>query len=144
LAKQKHAATNRPRDRIHEPLQAEGSSSRHIPAQVKRVVWHRDGGQCAFVGTAGRRCDERGFLEFHHVVPYSEGGAASVDNIQLRCRAHNGYEFERVFARGKMLEVREISVAYLRFEATRPGASWTLESISRPQPRSCLTSSRAS
>lgn len=112
LAKQKHAATDRPRDRVHEQPPAEVSRSRHVPAQVKRVVWQRDGGKCAFVGTTGRRCDERGFLEFHHVVPYSEGGAASVDNIQLRCRAHNGYEFERAFGRGKMLEVREVSVAY--------------------------------
>ncbi len=102
LAKQKHAATDRPRERVHEQPPAEVSRSRHIPAQVKRAVWKRDGGRCAFVSTTGRRCNEQGFLEFHHVVRYSEGGAASVDNIQLRCRAHNGYEFERASGRGKM------------------------------------------
>jgi 5-methylcytosine-specific restriction endonuclease McrA len=71
--------------------------SRHIPAEVKRTVWARDSGRCAFVSASGRRCAERGFLEFHHVVPYAKGGEASVDNIQLRCKRHNGYEAERDF-----------------------------------------------
>jgi hypothetical protein len=68
--------------------------SRNIPARVKAKVWERDGGQCAFVGTAGR-CQERGFLELHHVVPFARGGRATIDNLQLRCRAHNQYEAER-------------------------------------------------
>ena len=64
---------------------------RHIPSAVRRAVWKRDGGRCAFVGTSGR-CTETGWLEFHHVQPYTQGGGASVENIQLRCRAHNQYE----------------------------------------------------
>ncbi|MGH2399843.1 MAG: hypothetical protein ACRDF6_08345, partial [bacterium] len=74
-----------------------GTRPRHIPAEVKRAVWARDGGQCAFVGHNGRRCSARVFLEFHHVVPYAAGGEATVGNIQLRCRAHNGYEAEVFF-----------------------------------------------
>jgi 5-methylcytosine-specific restriction endonuclease McrA len=69
---------------------------RHIPAAVRREVWTRDGGQCAFAGTSGR-CTERGFLEYHHVVPFADGGAAVADNLELRCRAHNAYEAERWF-----------------------------------------------
>ena len=65
--------------------------SRTIPAHVRRGVWARDGGRCAFVGAAGR-CSERSFLQWHHVVPFADGGAATVENIQLRCRAHNAYE----------------------------------------------------
>jgi hypothetical protein len=80
--------------------------SRHIPAAVRRAVWTRDGGQCAFVGASGRRCSERGFLEFHHVEPYAVGGDARVENIQLRCRAHNGFEAERCFG-SDVLGVRE-------------------------------------
>jgi hypothetical protein len=34
---------------------------------------------------------ETRFLEFHHVVPRAAGGRATADNIQLRCRAHNGH-----------------------------------------------------
>jgi 5-methylcytosine-specific restriction endonuclease McrA len=59
-------------------------------------VWRRDDGRCAFVGTHGR-CTERGTLEFHHVQPYAAGGVTSIDNLQLRCRAHNQYEAEQFF-----------------------------------------------
>lgn len=68
-----------------------GEGSRTIPAHVRREVWTRDAGRCAFVGPRGR-CEARAFIEYHHVVPYARGGAASVDNIELRCRAHNSYE----------------------------------------------------
>ena len=71
-------------------------AGRHIPAAVRRAVWQRDEGRCAFVGRTGR-CRETAFLEFHHVVPYATGGAATADNIQLRCRAHNQYEARLVF-----------------------------------------------
>ena len=57
----------------------------------------RDEGRCAFVGRSGR-CEERGFLELHHVVPFAEHGRATVDNIELRCRAHNAYEASLHFA----------------------------------------------
>jgi hypothetical protein len=65
--------------------------SRHIPASVKRTVWRRDEGRCAYIGRDGR-CSERGFLEYHHVRPYAAGGTATAANIELRCRAHNAYE----------------------------------------------------
>jgi hypothetical protein len=67
--------------------------SRYIPLRVRREVWQRDGGQCAFVGEQGR-CTERGFLQFHHAEPYGVGGDPIADNLQLRCAAHNQYEAE--------------------------------------------------
>ena len=73
---------------------------------MRREVWRRDGGQCAFVG-AEARCTERGFLEFHHVEPYAAGGTAGVHNIQLRCRAHNVYEAEQYFGARLPLLARE-------------------------------------
>jgi hypothetical protein len=73
--------------------------SRHVPASVKRTVWVRDLASCAFVGTEGRRCGERAFVEFHHVRPYAVGGPASIENIQLRCHRHNGHEARVYFAR---------------------------------------------
>jgi hypothetical protein len=90
------------------PRAASSSSttSRHVPAAVKRAVWARDGGQCAFVGSAGR-CRETGFLEFHHVIPYVAGGETSTENLELRCRAHNAYEAEKYFGSGGTLFVRE-------------------------------------
>lgn len=87
LRRRKFAATNRPRS-SKDPA----TRSRHVPATVKRVVWARDGGRCAFVGKGGRRCNERAFLEFHHVDPYALDQTASIDGIELRCRPHNAYE----------------------------------------------------
>lgn len=80
-------------DRPRRSAKASVPDSRHLPAGVRRVVWTRDGGQCAFIGRRGR-CSERGQLEFHHVRPFAEGGPATVENIELRCRAHNAYEAE--------------------------------------------------
>jgi HNH endonuclease len=91
LESKKLAATERPR-----AARAAAPGSRHIPAAVRREVWKRDGGQCAFDGSAGR-CTETGFLEFHHVVPFADGGETTVQNLQLRCRAHNAYEAEQWF-----------------------------------------------
>jgi hypothetical protein len=92
--------------------------SRHIPAGVKREVWARDAGQCAFVGTNGR-CAERGFLEFHHVAPFAAGGPATTENIQLRCRAHNGYEAELFF--GPLLAREEEEAIFGCSTRSRPG-----------------------
>jgi hypothetical protein len=94
LARKKLAATTRPR-----PVKGGAASTRHVPAHVKRTVWLRDGGRCAFVSGSGRRCPEEGHLEFHHVRPYGVGGETTLKNIQLRCRAHNDYEAERFYGR---------------------------------------------
>ena len=40
----------------------------------------------------GHRCNERRFIEFHHLDPKALGGEATVDTIELRCRRHNDYE----------------------------------------------------
>lgn len=75
-------------------VRTSATPSRHIPAEVRRRVWQRDGGRCAFIGARGR-CTERGFLEFHHVRPFADGGESVVENLALRCRAHNAYEASR-------------------------------------------------
>jgi hypothetical protein len=95
LAKTKFAATESPR-----PSRGAAAGSRHVPAEVKRAVWLRDLGRCAFVAVDGRRCNERSFVEFHHVRPYAAGGEATVANIQLRCRRHNDFEARAFFGQG--------------------------------------------
>jgi 5-methylcytosine-specific restriction endonuclease McrA len=115
LERTKLARVSRPR----KTARAAGRS-RRIPADVRRAVWRRDGGQCAFVGPRGR-CTERGFLEFHHVVPFAEGGAAAVENIQLRCRAHNHYESVQWFGGGPW-RVRECC-EHAGWSGTRSGPS---------------------
>ena len=87
LAKKKYADTRKPRrSRAKDPR------ARDASAAVKRAVWVRDLGRCAYIGPSGHRCNERRFVEFHHVDPYALGGEATVEKIELRCRRHNDYE----------------------------------------------------
>jgi len=86
LLKKKAAITERP-----QASRAPADGARTIPAAVRRAVWKRDHGRCTFEGPRGR-CDARSPLEFHHVIPYAMGGQPAVDNVELRCRAHNAYQ----------------------------------------------------
>ena len=80
---------------------------RYGPAGVRRAVWERDRGQCTFVGSDGKRCQARRFLEFDHIMPVARGGRASVQGMRLRCRAHNQYDADRSFGAHFMAKKRE-------------------------------------
>lgn len=127
LARKKLAATERPRT-----SQGVARGSRHIPAAIRRAVWNRDGGMCVYVADNGRRCAEEAFLEFHHVVPYAAGGPATAENIQLRCRAHNGYEAERKFGRRLHLVAREPHAFYAHTLRGISGYSSPIEAVGQP------------
>jgi len=102
LLQRKCAQTEQPRRGRHSK-----ADRRHIPANVRRVVWKRDGGQCAFVSDTGHRCEERKDVQFDHIDPYAQGGEATVGGIRLLCRAHNQYEAERTFGAEFMRHKRE-------------------------------------
>ena len=137
LSRKKFAATTRPgRPR------GTRTDSRTVPAEVRRAVSRRDAGGCAFVAKDGRRCGERGFLEFHHVKPFAEGGEAA--NMQLRCRAHNGHEADRFYGasrRGRAQAMGgEARVSASVAEAggagrTRPGPSRDERGVARYRAR---------
>src|SRR5437762_5236431 len=114
LVRRKFAATPHPRGG-----RGQAEESDHIPAHVRRAVYVRDGGRCAFVSVDGHRCGERRFIEFHHVIPRAAGGQATVENIRLRCRAHNGHEVDLFFGPGK----RRVRGDGAGGEGTRPGTS---------------------
>jgi hypothetical protein len=106
LLRQKAAQVRNPRA-VKPAIASDGSAangdaddipppSRQIPAAVKRAVWERDGGQCAFTGADGR-CLERTLLEFHHVRPFAAAGESTAGNLELRCRAHNAFEAQLFF-----------------------------------------------
>lgn len=89
--KRRVALTKKPRKRKRKE---KASRTRAIPAEVRREVFKRDEGRCAFVDAEGHRCNSAWKVEFHHVVPFGRNGPNTTDNLQLRCRAHNQYEAE--------------------------------------------------
>jgi 5-methylcytosine-specific restriction endonuclease McrA len=72
---------------------------RHIPASVRRAVFERDEGRCTYADGSGRRCAETHGLEFHHLVPFAQGGEHTAANLALRCRSHNALAAEEDFGR---------------------------------------------
>jgi len=91
------------------PGQVNEPRCRGIPKALRRQVWERDGGRCAFVGTDGHRCESTRRLEFDHIVPLANGGKTTPENLRLLCRAHNQYEAERVLGKEHVAHKRELS-----------------------------------
>ena len=76
--------------------------ARHIPASVRRAVFERDGGRCAYQDDRGERCRETFGLEVHHRHAHALGGSATLDNLELRCRPHNALAAEEDFGQKYM------------------------------------------
>jgi hypothetical protein len=113
-ARRKFAATTLPR-----VSRGTNEGSRHVPASVRRAVWVRDLGRCTYTSGDGRRCGERGFVEFHHVVPYGVGGPSSVANLALRCRAHNAFDAEVYYGPSRAVRFALTSGADDRADSAR-------------------------
>lgn len=109
----KAAVTGRPRAQ-----KAPEKRTRHIPAAVRREVWQRDQGRCAFLDAKGRRCSATRFLEFHHIDNWARGAEHRPDEIELRCRAHNLYQ--AVLDYGAAFMARRTQSAPTRAEEPRP------------------------
>lgn len=111
LEKRKYGLTTQPRERKGQ----RSIQGRYIPMHVRRAVHERDGGQCTFMAENGRRCTARRLLEFDHVEPVARGGKSTIDNLRLRCRAHNQLEAERTYGADLMEAKRGVA----RQEAAR-------------------------
>ena len=66
------AASTSPASRAREP----------IPRDVRKAVWERDGGHCV-------ECDGDFDIQYDHIIPFSMGGASTVENLQLLCASCN-------------------------------------------------------
>lgn len=65
------------------------AESRHIPQDVRNAVWQRDQGKCV-------QCGATSYLEYDHIIPFSRGGANTVNNVQLLCRRCNLEKRDRI------------------------------------------------
>jgi len=106
LEKQRLGKTSRPRaPRPQSPgRDDEGTSHRSdaiasVPRATRRAVFERDGERCTFTDADGRRCSATTWLELDHVDPRACGGTSELENLRVRCRAHNLLHAERTFGR---------------------------------------------
>ncbi|HET7787061.1 MAG TPA: HNH endonuclease [Myxococcales bacterium] len=90
------------------------TQSRHVPDAIKRAVYLRDGGRCAFTDETGRRCEERGGLEFDHLDGFARTHRHDIDGLRLLCRAHNQHAADNMYGSEFMDAARH---------GTRPGTS---------------------
>jgi hypothetical protein len=76
----------------------DGRRTRTIPPSVRRALRARDGG-CRFPG-----CENRRFVDAHHVRHWAHGGESTLSNLVLLCRRHHRAVHEggyRVDAEGR-------------------------------------------
>jgi 5-methylcytosine-specific restriction endonuclease McrA len=143
LQKRRFGVGRKPRRVRREAVGKSHSRSRHIPAAVSREVYRRDDGRCTFCSKDGRRCGARRFLQLDHVTPWAAEGQSSVENLRLRCRAHNLHAarlyFGASFIRKKQRRAPATESAAALSSASRESAnlwSTTLPVRDYPPPES--------
>jgi hypothetical protein len=65
-----------------------GRRTRTIPASIKRALVRRDG-RCRFPG-----CQNRQFVDGHHIQHWADGGATSLSNLVSLCSKHHRFVHE--------------------------------------------------
>lgn len=60
-----------------------GRRTRSIPPHIRRALTARDG-RCRFPG-----CEQRRFVDAHHIVHWARGGDTNLSNLVLLCRHHH-------------------------------------------------------
>ena len=79
------------------PVGASFPRSRHVPAELRELVFARADSRCQFVDGEGARCRERTGLQVDHVVPFGRRGPTVLRNLRLLCRSHNLWAAKQVY-----------------------------------------------
>lgn len=92
------------RGKVAKPRVCKPARGRHVPADIAREVWDRDGESCAYVAGDGTRCGSTYQLQLHHIHAYELGGLTIATNLSVRCAAHNRFHAENDFGRAVIAE----------------------------------------
>ena len=65
-----------------------------IPTTTKHRVTKRDQGRCTHLDSHGKRCEDRRWIDIHHIIPRSKGGTNAPENLRTLCRSHHKQEHE--------------------------------------------------
>jgi 5-methylcytosine-specific restriction endonuclease McrA len=72
-------------ERAHAALRQEADPTprrEFIPVEVRKAVFDRDGGRCV-------QCSSNFDIQYDHILPFSMGGASTVQNLQILCAPCN-------------------------------------------------------
>jgi Domain of unknown function (DUF222)/HNH endonuclease len=106
-----------------EPGLDVGRKSRAVPASMRRALEARDGGRCRFPG-----CENRRWVDAHHIVHWARGGETKLDNLALLCSRHHRLVHEGGFGVSRT-QAREL---LFRRPDGRP-----VRAVPSPTPGSC-------
>jgi len=86
LVRERERRARRRLERAHATLAQDGADAparrERVASEIRRAVFERDGGRCV-------ECGSDFDIQYDHVIPFSLGGASSVENLQILCASCN-------------------------------------------------------
>lgn len=73
--KPKRAKKIKPKSKVTQ------KNSRHIPRSIRVDVLRRDNYRCVFCGVSAKKAE----LQIDHIIPFSQGGNNTINNLQTLC-----------------------------------------------------------